>query len=163
MCSCSHFVGCRSANSIALYRSLIRSTLNYGCVVYGSARGSYLQMLDPIQNHALWLSLGAFCTSPSSILCVLANEPPLYVRKKMLPIQYSLKLSSNLQNPSYITLFNYKFKVSFEQKPHQIPPLGSQVQADLHAVGFLCLEEKRFEMFNSGYPSLGVQLTAYWL
>jgi len=29
-----------------LYRSLIRCKLDYGCIVYGSARGSYLQMLD---------------------------------------------------------------------------------------------------------------------
>jgi len=33
-----------------LYRSLISSKLDYSCIVYGSARGSYLQMLDPIQN-----------------------------------------------------------------------------------------------------------------
>jgi len=26
--------------------ALIRSKLDYGCIVYGSARGSYLQMLD---------------------------------------------------------------------------------------------------------------------
>ena len=38
-----------------LYRSLIQSKLDYGCIVYGSSRGSYLQMLDPIQNHALRL------------------------------------------------------------------------------------------------------------
>ena len=57
-----------------LYRSLIRSKLGYGCVVYGSARGSYLQMLDPIQNHALRLCLGAFRTSSSSSLSVLANN-----------------------------------------------------------------------------------------
>jgi len=36
-----------------LYRSLIRSKLDSGCIVYGSARSSYLRMLDPIQNHAL--------------------------------------------------------------------------------------------------------------
>jgi len=61
-----------------LYRSLIRSKLDYGCIVYGSARGSYLRMLDPIQNHALRLCLGAYRTSPASSLCVEANEPPLY-------------------------------------------------------------------------------------
>ena len=60
-----------------LYRSLIRSKLDYGCIVYGSARGSYLRMLDPIQNHALRLCLGAYRTSPASSLCVEANEPPL--------------------------------------------------------------------------------------
>jgi len=94
-------------------------------------------MLDPIQKHALRLCLGAFCTSPSSSLSVLANEPPLYVRRKKLSIQYSLKLSSNPQNSTYNTVFNSKFKVSFERKPHQIPPLGIRIQPGLRAVGFL--------------------------
>ena len=80
-----------------LYRTLIRSKLYYGCIVYGSARGFYLQMLDPIQNYALRLCLGTYRTSPSSSLCVLANEPPLYIRRRKLSIQYSLKLSSSAQ------------------------------------------------------------------
>jgi len=80
-----------------LYISLIRSKLDYGCIVYGSARGSYLQMLDPIQNHALHLCLGAYRTSPSSSLCVLANEPPLCIRRRKLSIQDCLKLSSSLE------------------------------------------------------------------
>jgi len=37
------------------YRSLVRSKLNYGSIIYGSARESYLRILDPIQNHALRL------------------------------------------------------------------------------------------------------------
>jgi len=40
-----------------LYRSLIKSKLDYGCIVYGSARPSYLKILDPIHNHALRLCL----------------------------------------------------------------------------------------------------------
>jgi len=107
-----------------LYRSLIRSKLDYGCIVYGSAHGSYLQMLDTIQNHALRLCLGAYRTSPSSSLCVLANEPPLYIRRRKLSIQYCLKLSSYPQNPTHNTVFNCKFKDLFERKPNQIPPLS---------------------------------------
>jgi len=95
-----------------------------------------LQILDPVQDHALRLCLGAFRTSPSSSLSVLAKEPPLYVRRK-ISILYSLKLSSHLQNPSYNTVFNSKFKVSFEQKLHQIPHVDIRIQPDLHAVGFL--------------------------
>jgi len=90
---------------IHLYRSLIRSKLDYGCVVNGSARASYLRMLDPIQNHALRLCLGAYRTSPSSSLSVLANEPPLYIRRKRLSMQYCLKLSSTTQNPAYSGVF----------------------------------------------------------
>ena len=62
-----------------LYRSLVRSKLDYGSVVYGFAREFYLRILDPIQNHALRLCLGAFRTSPASSLYVQANEPPLYI------------------------------------------------------------------------------------
>jgi len=58
-----------------LYRSLIRSKLDYGCIVYESARGSYLRMLDPIQNHALRLCLDAYRTSLASSLCVEAKNP----------------------------------------------------------------------------------------
>ena len=49
---------------LKLYRSLVRSKLDYGCIIYGSARKSYLQMLDPIHNQGLRLALGAFRTSP---------------------------------------------------------------------------------------------------
>src|SRR3989442_14110663 len=53
-----------SETLLKLYRTLIRSKLDYGSIVYGSARKSYLQMLDPIQNLSLRLCLGAFRTSP---------------------------------------------------------------------------------------------------
>ena len=35
---------------LKLYRSLVQSKLDYGCIIYGSAWKSYLQMLDPIHN-----------------------------------------------------------------------------------------------------------------
>jgi len=116
-----------------LYRSLIRSKLDYGCIVYGSARGSYLRMLDPIQNHALCLCLGAYRTSPASSLCVEANEPPLYFRRKKLSLQYCVKLSCNYSNPAYSTVFNSKFHSVFERKPTQLPPLAIRVSGDLQA------------------------------
>jgi len=37
---------------LLLYNSLIRLKLDHGCIVYGSARSSYLHMLDPVQNHS---------------------------------------------------------------------------------------------------------------
>jgi len=105
--------GADQQSVLHLYRSLIRSKLDYGCIAYGSARGLYLQMLDPVQNHALRLCLGAYRTSPSSSLCVLANEPPLYIRKRKLSIQYCLKLSSSPQNPTHNTVFICKFNDLF--------------------------------------------------
>ena len=110
--------------------------MSYSWCQYGSARGSYLRMLDPIQNHALRLCLGAYRTSPASSLCVEANEPPLYFRRKKLSLQYCLKLSCNYNNPAYATVFNSKFHSVFERKPTQLPPLAVRVSGDLQAVGF---------------------------
>ena len=108
-----------------LYRSFIRSKLDYGCVVYGSSRSFNLRMLDAIQNHALRLCLGAYWTTPSSS-CVLANEHPLCLPRKKLSMQYCLKHSSTSQNPAYSVVFAGKFKFFFNNKPNQIPTLGTE-------------------------------------
>ena len=47
---------------LMLYRALVRSRLDYGSIVYGSARPSYIQILDPIQNQGLRICLNAFRT-----------------------------------------------------------------------------------------------------
>ena len=45
---------------LQLYRSLIRSKLDYGSIVYGSARPSYISSLDTVHHQGLRLALGAF-------------------------------------------------------------------------------------------------------
>ena len=113
-----------SETLLRLYRSLIRSKLDYACVVYGSARRSYLAMLDPVQNQALRQCLGAFRTSPVDSLHVEANEPPLGHRRNRLAIQYLTKLKSNPSNPTYQCVFTPQFTRLFEEKQHMIAPFG---------------------------------------
>ena len=60
----------------------------------------------------------------------------LYTYGAKNSIQYCLKLSTSSHNPAYDSVFNCKFKRSFELKPNQIPPLGTRLQPDLQAVGF---------------------------
>ena len=63
---------------LQLYRFLVWQKLDYCCIKYGSARKSYLQMLEPIHNQGLRLALGAFRTSHVASLYVEANELSLY-------------------------------------------------------------------------------------
>ena len=79
---------------LRLYRSLVRSKLDYGCVVYGSVRQPYLRKLDSIHNQGLRLALGAVRTSPVTSLYAEANEPSLNLRTKKLSMHYYLKLKS---------------------------------------------------------------------
>ena len=55
---------------LCLYCSLVRSKLDYGCIVYGSARRSILKQLDLIHHQGLWITLGAFCTSPAQCIYI---------------------------------------------------------------------------------------------
>ena len=129
MANCQHTL-------LHLYRSLVISKLDYAWIVYRSVRNSYLRMLDHVQNHALHLCLGAYRTSPSPSLCVLANERPLYIRRRKLSIEYCLKLSSCTRNPTYGSVFECKFKRFFDRRANRIPPLGIRVEPDLQAVGY---------------------------
>ena len=109
---------------LKLYRSLVRSKLDYGCIVYGSARKSYIERLDPIHNQGLRLCLGAFRTTPVKSLYVEANEPPLWYRREKLTMQYAIKLKANPGNPAYSVVFHPMYKYKFLAKPREIPPFG---------------------------------------
>ena len=91
---------------LKLYRSLVRSKLDYGCIVYGSARPSYIKMLDTIHHQGIRLALGAFRTSPVESLYVEAGELPLEHRRIKLSLQYVIKLKSSPRNPAYDCVFN---------------------------------------------------------
>ena len=105
---------------LKLYRSLVRSKLDYGCIIYGSARKSYLQMLDPIHNQGLRLALGAFRISPVASLYVKADEPSLYSRREKLSLQYAIRLAANPSNPAHEVIFPPKYVNLYEQKPKAI-------------------------------------------
>ena len=119
---------------LMLYRSLIRSKLDYGSIVYGSARKSYLQMLDPIHNQGLRLCLGAFRTSPVASLYAEANEPSLNDRRDKLALQYIFKVKSNKDNPAYDSIFRPQHAHLFEAKPNAIRPLGMRMQPFMDAI-----------------------------
>ena len=112
-----------------LYRSLIRSKLDYGSIVYGSARKSYLKSLDTIHHQGLRLALGAFRTSPVESLYAESNEPSLYIRREKLSLQYVTKLAANPRNSAHDCVFNPKYERFYNNKPTAIKPLGLRIQS----------------------------------
>ena len=86
---------------LQLYRYLIRSKLDYGSILYGSARKSYLMELDAVHHQGLRLALGAFRTSSVESLYVEAEEPLLYLRRKKLALQYAIRLAAYPSTPTF--------------------------------------------------------------
>ncbi len=116
---------------LSLYRALVRSKLDYGSIIYGSARKSYLKILDTIHHQGLRLALGAFRTSPIQSLYVEADEPSLLDRRIKLSLQYITKLKSDPSNPAYQCVFEPEYSVLFERKPSAIAPLGIRMKSHL--------------------------------
>ena len=115
-----------------LYRSLIRSKLDYGAIVYGSARKYYLAMLDTVHHQGLRLALGAFRTSPVESLYVEADEPSLFLRREKLALQYAIRLAANPSNPAYKITFPPHISEDivnlYENKPNVIKLFGLRIQ-----------------------------------
>ena len=116
---------------LQLYRSLIRSKLDYGSIVYGSARKSYLIMLDTVHHQGLRLALGAFRTSPVESLYVEAEEPSLYLRREKLALQYATRLAANPSNPTFKVTFPPHIPKGiidlYENKPRAIKSFGLRI------------------------------------
>ena len=120
----SNDCGADSTDLLNLYRSLIRSKLDYGCIVYGSAHPSYIKLLDTVHHQGLRLSLGAFRTSPVESLYVEANEPSLENRRIKLGMQYANKLKDYSSNPAHDCVFNPLYENAYDKQPNIIQPFG---------------------------------------
>ena len=116
--------GADQTTLLKLYRSLVRSKLDYGCIVHGSASKTALAKLDPVHNQGLRLSLGAFRSSPVESLYVEAHEPPLEIRREKLALLYILKLKANPGNPAYDVVFNPKYHILYADKESATDSFG---------------------------------------
>ncbi|MBJ3756042.1 reverse transcriptase-like protein, partial [Salmonella enterica subsp. enterica serovar Derby] len=127
--------GADRCSLLRIYHSLVRSKLDYGCIVYGSARPSILRLLDPVSHQALRLCTGAFRTSPVHSLYVEAHEPPLSVRRQQLSLRYFLKLRSLPDHPLFASVFSPRFVRLFAHRPSCVPTFGIRMSSLAHDAG----------------------------
>ena len=120
-----------------IYRTLIRSKLDYASFIYGSARTSYLQRLDPIHNMGIRLALGSYRTSSVGANRIEADEPNLQIRRQKLALQYTTKLKIHPENPAHKSVFSLdqNTRIKFNNRPKTIPPLGMRIEKSLEKSG----------------------------
>ena len=92
---------------LMLYRAIVRSKLDYGCIVYGPASNTDLRQLDSIHSAGVRLALGTFCTSPVSSMYTEANEAPLEECRLKLSMHYYLKTRACTDNPAHHALHEF--------------------------------------------------------
>jgi len=151
---------------LCLYRALIRSKLDYGSIIYGSARKSYIKILDTIHHQGLRLALGAFRTSPVQSLYVEADEPSLSERRIKLSLQYVTRLKANPSNPAYDCVFSPECTTQFERKTSAIAPLGIRMKdhilsADIPITTIQCNKLLSFPPWQMIKPDVNLELSKF--
>ncbi|XP_055924756.1 uncharacterized protein LOC129956828 [Argiope bruennichi] len=119
--------GAESGCLLKIYRALIRSKIDYGSAIYGSASKSTLRPLDTIHNQSLRLSIGAFRTSPVMSLNVACNEPPLKHRRNMLALNLFLRIKSDDSHPLHYKVINPIYSSLFALRSSFIPTFGFRI------------------------------------
>ena len=84
---------------LTVYRSLIRSILDYGAIVFDSMSDINKQKLDSVQAQALRIACGA-ARGTSAALQVQTGEPPLQLRRLQLQLQYAVKVKALKDHPA---------------------------------------------------------------
>ncbi|GBM74328.1 putative RNA-directed DNA polymerase from transposon BS [Araneus ventricosus] len=119
--------GAETSTLLKVYKALIRSKLDYGCVVYGSGSKSVLKALDTVHHQGLRLSLGAFRTSPIQSIYVLSNEPSLELRRERLTLNTFFKIKSNSSHPMHYKAINPIYGSLFSLRLSFTPTFGFRV------------------------------------
>ncbi|XP_076336225.1 uncharacterized protein LOC143239218 [Tachypleus tridentatus] len=127
--------GVDQCSMLKIYCALICSKLNYGSMVYGSARSSALKVLDPIHHQGLRLCTGAFCTSPVQSLYMESHEPTLHLCRLQLSLLYFSKLHSLPKHPTWGCVFLPWWAILFHNRRSAIAPFGLHIQAQLDELG----------------------------
>ncbi|GBN44912.1 Glutamyl aminopeptidase [Araneus ventricosus] len=107
--------------SVRIYRYLVRSKLDYGAPVYGSAAKSTLKILVSVHHQGLRIATGAFRTTPIHSLHVISGEPSLELGRHRLSLSTFYKIKSNEFHPQHYKVINpifgslFSVRLSFTQ------------------------------------------------
>ena len=118
--------GADKSTLLKLYRTIVRSKLDYGTAVYGSTKDNILKELDPIHHQRLRIALGAFRTSPAQSRYAEAREPSLKHRRLKLSMNTYIKLKSIPENPCHDLVSNPPLS-DLIQRSKSVPPFGTHI------------------------------------
>ncbi|KAI5735516.1 hypothetical protein M8J77_019493 [Diaphorina citri] len=91
--------GVSRATLLKFYKSFVLPILDYGCIVYASAKESNLRKLNTVHHSGIRIATGALRTSPIPSLYVESGIPSLKLRRDKLTMNYIAKVGGSPFNP----------------------------------------------------------------
>ena len=132
--------GSSSSTLLTIYKSLIRSKLDYGSSLYMDASKTNLRRLDSIQYKALCLVLGAVKGTSLAAILAETGETSLNIRRQTLHLKYLFKIKSNPLNITNEIFYDkpyYNLKQVYKAKnKEQINNFTSEIKVELKIIPY---------------------------
>lgn len=138
---------------LTTYRALIRSRLDYGAVIYDSAKPHVINMLNSIHSAGIRMAIGAYRSSPILSILAEANEEPLWIRRRKLCFTYAAKLSHSVNNPVKDNIFSNRYDDVYNSKKSYPKPLYRRLNAYFNDISFT-MPKNLFQQFQWDPPWL---------
>lgn len=113
---------------LKVFETVLCSKLNYGVMLYSSARRSRLRPLNTIYNCGLRIATGAFRTSPlTSIYCEAGFLPP-EIRRLKLSLTYAVSVWGKPQHFIHNVIFDEENSEQYRAQRTKTRPLRIRMQ-----------------------------------
>lgn len=119
--------GAGKETMVILYKTLVRSIIDYGSEVYHSASDSVLQKLDVVQSQCLRIICGAMKCTAIPALEVECGIPPLALRREYCLHKIAVKYAASDGNPTQECFEDSQF-LYYGKYKGQFQPIGLKVQ-----------------------------------
>ena len=135
--------GANKKTLLMIYRSLIRSILDYGAVALDSMSESNKKKLDVIQMQALRIASGAICGTANSAIQVDMGEPLLQLRRLQQQLQYAAKVKSTHDHPTR-KVFEGHWTIRWGKYNENTAPIYSKVHDFFVLINDITWEAPRY-------------------
>ena len=133
---------------VILYKTLVRSIIDYGCEIYHTAKESVLGKLDVVQSQCLRLICGAIKCTPVPALEVESGIPPLGLRREYILQKIAVKYAASVDNPAQ-ECFEDHYQLYYGKYSGQFKPIRLKIQDAINKLPRVC-------------PSLNVDTIPPW-
>lgn len=99
--------GAHPKTLLILYKSLVRSKIDYGLELYVNGSTKLLRKLDTAQNRFIRHALGCMMSTPIKSLEAESCIEPLEIRRRSILRKTSIKILSNCEHPLYNSLKSF--------------------------------------------------------
>ena len=118
---------------ISIYKTLIKSRLEYAIEIIGTAPKTALEALDPVHHKALRICLGAHPSSPIESLYALSGESRLSQRRMQLMLQYYIRMKQFLPHERPINLDDRTMDAKYDENSNKPISLGYTIRKNISA------------------------------